>query len=78
VIDRPDEFLVDRERARHHVAFGFGIHRCMGNRMAELQLRVLWEEILNRFDHVEVVGEPVRVMSNFIQGIAELPVRLPA
>jgi cytochrome P450 len=78
VIDRADEFIIDRERARHHVAFGFGIHRCMGNRMAELQLRVLWEEILNRFDKVEVVGEPVRVMSNFIQGIAELPVRLPA
>ena len=78
VIDRPDEFLVDRERARHHVAFGFGIHRCMGNRMAELQLKVLWEEILKRFDKVEVVGEPVRVSSNFIQGIADLPVRLPA
>ena len=78
VIDRPDEFIVDRPRARHHVAFGFGIHRCMGNRMAELQLRVLWEEILKRFDKVEVVGEPVRVSSNFIQGIADLPVRIPA
>jgi cytochrome P450 len=78
VIDRPDEFIVDRPRARHHVAFGFGIHRCMGNRMAELQLRVLWEEILNRFDRIEVVGEPVRVTSNFIQGIADLPVRIPA
>jgi cytochrome P450 len=78
VIDRPDEFIVDRERARHHVAFGFGIHRCMGNRMAELQLRVLWEEILKRFDKIEVVGEPVRISNNFIQGIADLPVRLPA
>jgi len=78
VIDRPDEFLVDRQRPRHHVAFGFGIHRCMGNRMAEMQLRVLWEEILNRFDRIEVVGEPVRVTSNLIQGIAELPVRIPA
>ena len=78
VIDRPDAFIIDRERPRHHVAFGFGIHRCMGNRMAELQLRVLWEEILKRFDKIEVVGEPVRVSNNFIQGIAELPVRIPA
>ena len=78
VIDRPDEFIIDRPRARHHVAFGFGIHRCMGNRMAELQLRVLWEEILKRFDKIEVVGEPVRVSNNFIQGIAVLPVRIPA
>jgi cytochrome P450 len=77
VIDRPDEFLIDRDRARHHVAFGFGIHRCMGNRMAELQLKVLWEEILKRFDHIEVVGEPVRIQSNFLQGIAEMPVRIP-
>jgi cytochrome P450 len=77
VIPRADEFLIDRERARHHVAFGFGIHRCMGNRMAELQLRVLWEEIMARFEHIEVVGEPVRIMSNFLQGIAELPVRIP-
>jgi cytochrome P450 len=76
VIDQADAFIIDRPRARHHVAFGFGIHRCMGSRMAELQLRVLWEEILNRFDHVEVVGPPVRITSNFIQGIAELPVRI--
>ena len=78
VIDRPDAFIIDRERARHHVAFGFGIHRCMGNRMAELQLRVLWEEILARFEDVTVVGEPVRILSNFIQGITDLPVRIPA
>ncbi len=77
VIPRADEFIIDRERARHHVAFGFGIHRCMGNRMAELQLRVLWEEILKRFDKIEVVGEPVRIMSNFLHGIVDLPVRIP-
>ena len=55
---------------------GFGIHRCMGNRLAEMQLRVLWEEIMDRFEHVEVVGEPVRIASNFVRGIAELPVRV--
>ncbi len=76
VIETPDDFILDRDRPRHHVSFGFGIHRCMGNRVAELQLRILWEEILARFDHVEVVGEPVRVTSNFVQGYEELPVRI--
>ena len=76
VIDRPDDFIIDRDRARHHLSFGFGIHRCMGNRVAELQLRILWEEILARFERVEVVGEPVRVASNFVQGYTELPVRI--
>jgi cytochrome P450 len=77
VIEAPERFIIDRPRARHHLSFGFGIHRCMGNRVAELQLRVLWEEILARFDHVEVVGEPVRVTSNFVQGYEDLPVRIP-
>ncbi len=78
VIERPDDFIIDRDRARHHVSFGFGIHRCMGNRVAELQLRILWEEIMARFDHVEVVGDPVRVTSNFVQGYEDLPVRIAA
>ena len=78
VIDRPDEFIIDRERPRHHVSFGFGIHRCMGNRLAEMQLRILWEEILKRFSAVDVVGEPERVSSNFVLGYSALPVRLTA
>ncbi len=76
VIEDADAFRIDRERARHHVAFGFGIHRCMGNRVAEMQLRILWEEILKRFEHVEVVGQPARVKSNFVMGYTDLPVRL--
>jgi len=76
VIDNPNEFLVDRKGARHHLSFGFGIHRCMGNRIGELQVRVLWEEILKRFDRVEVVDEPVRIKSCFVMGIADLQVRL--
>jgi cytochrome P450 len=76
VIDRPDDFIIDRDRSRHHLSFGFGIHRCMGNRVAEMQLRILWEEIMARFDHIEVVGEPVRVASNFVQGYDSLPVRI--
>ncbi|MFN3910737.1 cytochrome P450 [Hyphomonas sp.] len=76
VIERPDEFLIDRPNARRHISFGFGIHRCMGNRVAEMQLRILWEEILNRFDRIEVVGPPKRVHSNFVRGYEELPVIL--
>ena len=73
-----DKLIVDRPNARAHVSFGFGIHRCMGNRLAEMQLRVLWEEILNRFDKVELVGDVVRLPNNFIRGIADVPVVLHA
>jgi cytochrome P450 len=48
----------------------------MGNSLAELQLRILWEEILKRFDKIEVVGEPERVQSNFVRGYSELMVQL--
>ena len=75
-IDRPDDFLIDRPNARHHLSFGFGIHRCMGNRLAEMQLRVLWEEIMKRFDKIEVVGEPQRLRSSFVRGITDLPVQV--
>ena len=76
VIESPDAFLIDRRNARHHLSFGFGIHRCMGNRLAEMQLRVLWEEIMKRFRFVEVVGEPVRTLSAFVRGYTALPVRV--
>ncbi len=77
-IDNPDAFLIDRKGARNHLSFGFGIHRCMGNRLAEMQLRVLWEELLQRFDRIEVVGEPERVQSNFVRGYARMMVKLSA
>ena len=76
VIENADQFLIDRKNVRRQLAFGFGIHRCMGNRLAEMQLRVLWEEILNRFDRIEMVGDPVYVNSNFVKGYAELPVQI--
>ena len=76
VIDRADDFIIDRPKARHHLSFGFGIHRCMGNRLAEMQLRIVWEEIMKRFRFVEVVAEPVRIRSNFVKGYESLPVRL--
>lgn len=78
VFDNPDRLLIDRPNARRHVAFGFGIHRCMGNRVAEMQLRILWEEIMKRFSWIEVVGAPKLVQSNFVLGYETLPVRLHA
>ncbi|MFZ9676855.1 MAG: cytochrome P450 [Quisquiliibacterium sp.] len=77
-IERPHEFIIDRERPKHHLAFGFGIHHCVGNRLAELQLRILWEEILKRYPVIEVLGEPVRTKSNFVHGFMSMPVRIPA
>jgi cytochrome P450 len=71
-----DRLIIDRENARQHVSFGFGVHRCMGNRLAEMQLRVLWEEIQNRFRKVEIVGEIKRLPNNFIRGISDVPVVL--
>jgi cytochrome P450 len=77
VIERPYEFIIDRARPRTHISFGFGIHRCVGLRLAELQLKIIWEEILQRFGTIEVVGEPKRVYSSFVKGYESLPVRIP-
>ena len=78
VIEQPDAFLIDRKGARNHLSFGFGVHRCMGNRLAEMQLRILWEELLLRFDNIEVLGEPELVQSNFVRGYAKMMVKLTA
>jgi len=77
VIPDADRFIIDRARPRQHLSFGFGIHRCIGMRLAELQLRIVWEEILKRFTRIEVVGEPRRVYSSFVKGYETLPVRIP-
>ncbi len=78
VIENPDLFIVDRKDPRHHLSFGFGLHRCLGNRLAEMQVRVLWEEILKRFSQVEVVSEPVRASSSLFRAIQSMPVRVAA
>ncbi|XOV84464.1 MAG: cytochrome P450 [bacterium] len=75
-IENPDSFIIDRKTPRHHLSFGFGVHRCMGNRLAEMQLRVLWEEIMQRFHMIEVVGDVERVQSSFVRGYASMPVRV--
>jgi len=76
-IGDPNLMIVDRSRPRQHVSFGFGIHRCVGNRLAELQLKILWEEILKRFPMIEVMAPPKRVFSNFIHGFSSMLVRIP-
>ena len=78
VVDRPNEFIIDRERPRQHMSFGFGIHRCVGNRVAEMQLTIIWEEILKRFPEIKVVGDPVLNYSAFVHGYESLPVIIPA
>ena len=77
VIDRPNDYWIERPRVRQHLSFGFGIHRCVGNRLAELQLKIIWEEMLRRFPKIEVVGPPRRVYSSFIHGYEYLPVVIP-
>ena len=74
VIDNASEFIIDRQRPREHLSFGFGLHRCLGNRLAEMQLRVLWEEIMTRFSHIEVTGPPVRASSSVFRAIQSMPV----
>ncbi|MDB5448687.1 MAG: hypothetical protein JWQ97_4004 [Phenylobacterium sp.] len=78
VIERPNDFWIERPRVRQHLSFGFGIHRCVGNRLAELQLKVIWEEILKRFPKIEVTGRPTYVYSSFVKGYEHLPVMIPA
>jgi len=72
----PHQFIIDRPNINRHLSFGFGVHRCIGLRLAELQLRILWEEILARFEDVSVVAEPTYTPSTFIKGYTHLPVRV--
>lgn len=73
---RTDEFIIDRNNPRYHLSFGFGIYRCMRNRLDEMQLCILWKEILKRFTNVEVAGKSERVLSNLVKGFSQLMVRL--
>ena len=75
-IESADQFIIDRKNPRNHLSFGFGVHRCMGNRLAEMQLRVVWEEIMKRFRFVEVVSEPTRAGNNLVRGYSKLDVVL--
>ena len=77
MVEEPESYRIDRERPRQHMSFGFGIHRCVGNRLAELQLTIIWEEIMKRFPSIELVAEPTRTHSIFVKGYETLPVMIP-
>lgn len=78
IVEKPNDFIIDRERPRQHMSFGFGVHRCVGNRVAEMQLTIIWEEILKRFPEIKVVGDPVLNFSSFVHGFERLPVVIPS
>jgi cytochrome P450 len=78
MIERPMDLVIDRKRPRQHLSFGFGIHRCVGNRLAEMQLRIVWEEILKRGFEIEVLEEPSRIHSTFIKGYGAMQVKIAA
>lgn len=78
VIENASSFVIDRKNVRQHLSFGFGIHRCLGRHLAELQLKVLWEEMLNARLEFQVVGEPERIASNFVHGYSTLPAQIAA
>jgi cytochrome P450 len=73
-----DAFDITRNNARRNISFGFGLHRCLGMRLAELQMRILWQEILVRWQRIEITGQIERVESNFVNGYAKMPVRIVA
>jgi cytochrome P450 len=77
-VDNPNDFIIDRARPRQHLSFGFGVHRCVGNRVAEMQLTIIWEEIMKRFPTIELAGEPTRTYSSFVHGFESMPVIIPA
>jgi cytochrome P450 len=76
VFENPDKLIVDRENARRHLSFGYGIHRCVGARLAELQIRILLEEMAARRLRPNVVGEPERVAGCFVHGYKSMDVEL--
>jgi hypothetical protein len=78
VYTTPDHFQIGREASSIPISFGHGIHRCVGSRLAEMQLCVLWEEILKRFSEIRVVGVPVRVPSTFVRGYRSMQVLIPS
>jgi cytochrome P450 len=78
VFDQANDFDIERKNARQNISFGFGLHRCLGMRLAELQMRILWSEILSRWQRVELTGEPQRVDSNFVNGYLKMPVKIIA
>jgi cytochrome P450 len=76
IFENPHKLDLKRENAKRHIAFGYGIHRCVGARLAELQLRILLEEMHKRRMRVHVAGDVERVRANFVHGFRKLEVEI--
>ncbi len=76
MFETPRQIKFDRKNGNRHLSFGFGIHRCMGLKVAEMQLRILWQQILEKFERIELVSEPQRLKSNFVNGYTEMKVKV--
>ncbi len=76
IFEDAGKFIADRENARRHLSFGYGIHRCVGARLAELQIQILLSEMLTRKMHIELTGDIVRADNPFVHGILKVPVRI--
>ena len=76
VFSDPDKVILDRDNARRHLSFGYGIHRCVGARLAELQLKILMEEMHKRRMRVNITGKVERVRANFVHGFRKMEVTL--
>ena len=74
VFDDPNEFRVDRSPNKH-LAFGYGAHLCLGQHLAKMEMRILWEELLPRLKSVELAGEAKLSEANFVNGPKTLPIR---
>jgi cytochrome P450 len=76
VFENADALVIDRPNARRHLSFGYGVHRCVGARLTELQVEVLAEEMAKRRIRVHVQGEPERVAQSFVSGYVAMPVEV--
>jgi cytochrome P450 len=77
VFEDPFSFKVDRTPNKH-VAFGYGAHVCLGQHLARMEMRILWEELFARIDSVEMDGQPRRMAANFVCGPKAVPIRFKA
>jgi cytochrome P450 len=75
VFDHPEKLDLARHPNPHITFGGGGIHHCLGNQLARLQIKALWDELLHRLPDIEVSGDMVCTRSNFFHGVNHLPVR---
>ncbi|PZQ65002.1 MAG: cytochrome P450 [Phenylobacterium zucineum] len=74
VFEAPDTFRIDR-KPNKHLAFGYGAHLCLGQHLAKMEMRILWEELIPRLESVELAGEPALSQAFFVNGPKRLPLR---